>query len=84
MPICRGSGQRLAVRTQTLTEHSYIPRLKSVLATRFMTASKKGMWAHQLHRMLDLTEKSDRFRAYRLRKSMIDDVRVSRPIGGNN
>ena len=51
-----------------------------MLAFRLMTASKKGMSAHQLHRMLGITYKSAWFMAMRIRESMRDPN--AGPLGG--
>src|SRR5215472_3631663 len=47
-PDCRG---QFTVLTGSVMERSHIPLTKWVLAIRLMTASKKGMSAHQMHRM---------------------------------
>lgn len=48
------------------------PLHKWVLATHLLTASKKGMSAHQLHRMLKVTYKTAWFMAHRIREMMTD------------
>ncbi len=47
-----------------------------------MAASKKGMSAHQLHRMLGVTYKTAWFMAHRIREAMKEDVKSSGPLGG--
>jgi hypothetical protein len=42
----------------TVFEASKIPLHKWVYATDLLTASKKGMSAHQIHRMLKVTYKT--------------------------
>jgi transposase-like protein len=49
---CRG---HFTVMVGTVYERSHIPLHKWLLATYLMTASKKGISAHQLHRMLGIT-----------------------------
>lgn len=49
-----------------------------------MAASKKGMSAHHLHRMLGITDKSAWFLAHRIGEAMTDDVKTSGPLGGGN
>jgi hypothetical protein len=51
-------------------ERSHIPLSKWVYAFHLMAASKKGVSAHQLHRMLGITYKSAWFMAHRIREAM--------------
>lgn len=69
------------MRTGTVYERSHIPLHKWVLATHLMAASKKGMSAHQLHRMLGVTYKTAWFMAHRIREAM-NDINPP-PMGGN-
>ena len=55
-----------SVTVGTLMERSHIPLTKWLLAMHLMTSSKKGMSAHQLHRMLGVTYDSAWFLAHRL------------------
>jgi hypothetical protein len=71
------------VAVGTLFERSHIPLHKWVLAFHLMTASKKGMSAHQLHRMLNITYKSAWFMAHRIREAMREPA-GSGPLGGEN
>ena len=64
---CRG---KFSVRTGTIFERSHIPLHKWLLATHLMAASKKGISAHQLHRLLGITYKSAWFMAHRIREAM--------------
>lgn len=48
-----------------------MPLNKWLLATHLICSSKKGMSAHQLHRMLDVTYKTAWFMAYRIREAMV-------------
>src|SRR3546814_8181433 len=50
-----------------------------MLATYLRASSKKGMSAHQLHRMLGVTYKTAWFMMHRVREAMKDD---SGPLGG--
>ena len=75
---CRECRKKFTVRVGTLYERSKIALHKWVLATHLLTASKKGMSAHQLHRMLGITYKSAWFMAHRIRESMREDL----PTGG--
>jgi hypothetical protein len=61
-------------------ERSHIPVHKWLLAIHLLSSSKKGMSAHQLHRMLGVTYKSAWFLAHRIREAMKDDGAI--PLGG--
>lgn len=77
---CRG---KFTVRTGTVFERSHIPLHKWLLATHLMASSKKGISAHQLHRMLGITYKSAWFMAHRIREAMAPaDMASSDPMGG--
>ncbi len=69
---CEACQDKFTVRTGAVYERSHIPLHKWVLAFRLMASSKKGISAHQLHRMLDLTYKSAWFMAHRIREAMND------------
>lgn len=64
----------------TVFERSKIPLTKWVLATQLLCSSKKGMSAHQLHRMLGVTYKTAWFMAHRIREAMKDAK--PDPMGG--
>ncbi|WP_428408962.1 IS1595 family transposase [Hyphococcus sp.] len=79
---CRDCRKKFTVTVGTIFERSHIPLTTWLLAFQLMTSSKKGMSAHQLHRMLDVTYKTAWFMAHRIRESMRPtDVR-SGPKGG--
>jgi hypothetical protein len=64
----------------TSFESSHIGLDKWLLAFYLLCASKKGMSAHQLHRMLGITYKSAWFLFHRIREAMAEDpfqVRMS-------
>lgn len=67
---CGDCRKRFTVRTGTVYERSHIPLHKWILATHLICASKKGMSAHQLHRMIGVTYKSAWFMAHRIREAM--------------
>jgi transposase-like protein len=71
--LCNDCRDKFTCRTGTVMERSHIPVHKWLLAIHLMSASKKGMSAHQLHRMLGVTYKSAWFLAHRIREAMIDD-----------
>lgn len=63
-------------------ERSKVPLNLWVYATDLMTASKKGISAHQLHRMLGVTYKTALFMAHRIREAMIESKPT--PMGGED
>ena len=67
---CRECERQFTVTVGTIFESSHIPLHKWLMAVHFMTASKKGMAAHQLHRMLGITYKAAWFMCHRLRHAM--------------
>jgi transposase-like protein len=77
---CRACRKQFSVTVGTLFERSHVPLHKWVLAVHLMTASKKGMSAHQLHRMLKVTYKTAWFMAHRIRAAMTDENPA--PLGG--
>lgn len=77
---CRACRKPFSVTVGTVFERSKIPLHKWELAIHLMSASKKGMSAHQLHRMLGVTYKTAWFMAHRIREAMRDDN--PGPIGG--
>lgn len=79
---CNECRKPFSVTVGTVFERSHIPLNKWVLASHLMAASKKGMSAHQLHRMLGVTYKTAWFMAHRIREAMKEDVASSGPMGG--
>ena len=79
---CNECRKPFSVTVGTVFERSHIPLNKWVLASHLMAASKKGMSAHQLHRMLGVTYKTAWFMAHRIREAMKEDVVSSGPLGG--
>lgn len=77
---CSDCREKFTVRVDTVYERSKIPLHKWVFATHLICASKKGMSAHQLHRMLGVTYKTAWFMAHRIREAMRDDS--PEPMGG--
>lgn len=69
---CKGCDDQFTVTVGTIMERSHIPLHKWLLAIRLMTSSKKGMSAHQMHRMLGITYKSAWFMCHRIREAMRD------------
>jgi transposase-like protein len=78
---CNACREPFTVKMGTVMESSHISYRKWALGFHLMAASKKGMSAHQLHRMLGVTYKTAWFMAHRIREAMrpIDDSQ----LGGN-
>ncbi|MBW7852477.1 MAG: IS1595 family transposase [Rhodospirillales bacterium] len=82
---CKACRQQFTVTVRTVYERSKIPLTKWLLATYLLCSSKKGMSAHQLHRMLGVTYKTAWFMAHRIRESMRElSAPESGPLGGEN
>ncbi len=79
---CNSCRKQFTVTVGSVFERSKIPLNKWLLATHLLSASKKGMSAHQLHRMLGVTYKTAWFMAHRIREAMRDDNPGA--LGGNN
>ena len=77
---CSDCQDKFTVRVGTLYERSHIPLHKWLLATHLLAASKKGMSAMQLGRMLGITYKSAWFMCHRIREGMAP-VKPG-PLGG--
>jgi len=82
MFVCYACEGKFTVRTGTIFERSHIPLHKWLLALHLMGASKKGISAHQLHRMLGITYKSAWFMAHRIREAMGPASGDPSPLGG--
>ncbi len=78
-PKCRS---QFSVTVGTLFERSHIPLTKWLMAAFLICASKKGMSALQLSRMLGVSYKSTWFMMHRIREAMRDGQLG--PIGGQN
>lgn len=79
---CMECREQFTVTVGTVFERSKIALNKWLLATFLMASSKKGMSAHQLHRMLGVTYKTAWFMAHRIREAMKEDAASSGPLGG--
>jgi transposase-like protein len=77
-PECR---EHFTVTVGTVMERSHIPLHKWVYGFHLMAASKKGVSAHQLHRMLGITYKSAWFMSHRIREAMRPNGAME-PMGG--
>jgi transposase-like protein len=79
---CAACNGQFTVTVGTVMERSKIPLSKWLFAMHLMSASKKGMSALQLQRMLGITYKSAWFMCHRIREAMTPTKRG--PIGGRN
>jgi transposase-like protein len=82
MFLCNVCRQKFTVRTATVMERSHIPLHKWLLATHLMAASKKGMSAKQMERMLGVTYKTAWFLCHRIREAMDEANNPHDPLGG--
>jgi transposase-like protein len=78
---CGGCREQFTVTVGTIFEDSHIPLSKWLLAYHLLCASKKGMSAHQLHRMLKVTYRSAWFMAHRIRYTMSQEPLSSKLDG---
>ena len=79
---CNACRKQFTVMVGTVFERSHIPLNKWLMAAFLLCASKKGMSAHQMHRMLGITYKSAWFMCHRLREAMAPLNGNAGPIGG--
>jgi transposase-like protein len=80
---CNSCREPFTVTVGTLYERSHIPLNKWLAATHLLMASKKGMSAMQIHRMLGVSYKSAWFMCHRIRESL-RDTKLDTPLGGQN
>ena len=78
---CRPCRKQFTVTVGTIFADSHIPLHKWLLAIHLMCASKKGMSAHQLHRMLGITYKSAWHLGHRIRYAMAQEPLSSKLSG---
>lgn len=64
---CKG---QFTVKVGTVFEHARLPLHKMLQAVYLMTSSKKGISAHQISRILEITYKSAWFLCHRIREAM--------------
>ncbi len=67
---CAGCREQFTVTVKTVFERSKIPLSKWLAALFLLTASKKGVSAHQVHRSLGISYKSAWFMMHRLREAL--------------
>jgi hypothetical protein len=80
-PKCGAYWRRFSVTEGTIFEDSHAPLTYWLAAIHLMCASKKGINAHQLHRMLGITCKSAWFMAHRIRYAMMELSSISKLTG---
>jgi transposase-like protein len=80
---CNACKGQFTATVGTVFERSKVPLSKWWLAVHLLTASKKGMSSHQLHRMLGVTYKTAWFMTHRIREAMKSDFGVLGPLGGS-
>lgn len=79
---CNSCREQFSVTVGTVFERSKVPLAKWVLATHLMAASKKGISAKQIERMLGVTYKTAWFMMHRIREAMGISADKDGPIGG--
>jgi len=67
---CKPCCKKFTVTVGTVFERSHIPLTKWIAAFHLLCSSKKGISAHQGHRMLGLTYKTAWFMWHRIREAM--------------
>jgi transposase-like protein len=77
---CNACREQFSVTVGTVFERSKVPLHKWLLANHLIVSSKKGISAHQLHRMLGVTYKTAWFMEHRIREAMKSTP--SGPMGG--
>jgi transposase-like protein len=78
---CKGCRKQFTVTVGTVFEDSHVPISKWLLSIHLICASKKGMSAHQLHRMIGVTYKTAWFIFHRLRYAMSQEPLASKLRG---
>jgi transposase-like protein len=80
---CKDCRKPFSVTVGTVMERSHVPLAQWVMAAHFMAASKKGMSALQLSRMMDISYEAAWFLFHRLREAAAD-IDETGPLGGAN
>lgn len=78
---CASCRKQFTVTVNTIFSDSHIPLSKWVLAIHLFCASKKGISAHQIHRMLKITIKSAWFMMMRIRHAVAESPEASKLTG---
>jgi transposase-like protein len=77
---CAACRSQFTVRMGTVFEESHLPLHKWLQAIHLICASKKGISAHQMHRILECTYEAAWFLCHRIRFAMASDDFT--PFGG--
>ena len=80
---CNDCREQYTVTVGTVFERSKVPLNKWLLCNHLLCASKKGMSAKQIERMLGVTYKTAWFMCHRIREAMKDNG-TDGPLGGPN
>ena len=81
---CNDCREQFTATVGTVIERSKLPLSKWLMAIYLLSASKKGMSAHQLSRMLGISYKSTWFMMHRIREAMREPSFATGPLGGGN
>lgn len=79
--MCNACRKQFTVTVGTLFERSHIPLNKWLFALFLLMSSKKGVSAHQVHRMIGVSYKSTWFMMHRLREALREGS-FTEPLGG--
>ena len=77
---CNECAGQFTVTVGTVFERSKIPLTKWWMAAHLLNAGKRGVSAHEIHRVIGVTYKTAWFMMHRLREAMIDAK--AGPLGG--
>jgi transposase-like protein len=78
---CKACRKQFTVTVGTIFEDSHVPITKWLQALFLITASKKGISAHQIHRMLGVTYKTAWFMMHRFRFAMSQEPLAAKLSG---
>jgi transposase-like protein len=78
---CKSCRKQFTVTVNTVFADSHIPLSKWVLAIHLFCASKKGLSAHQVHRMIGVTIKTAWFMMHRIRLAMTEAPEAAKLTG---
>lgn len=77
---CGDCGKQFTAKVGTVFEHARIPLHKMLQAAHLLCSGKKGISAHQLHRILEVQYKTAWFLVHRIREAMRSGELA--PMGG--
>jgi transposase-like protein len=78
---CKGCRKQFTVTKGTIFEDSHIPLNTWLMTIHLLCSSKKGISAHQVHRMLGITYKSAWFMMHRIRYASAQDPLAAQLTG---